>query len=69
MTVAKLDHALHTLFVHTLSFPCSIGSEETKNGALMDRQIQRIDGAVLPKVFGEPLCFNGKCLWLHSCTS
>jgi hypothetical protein len=50
-------------------FPCSIWSEETKDGALIDRQIQRIDGAVPTKVFGEPLCFDGKCLWLHSCTS
>src|SRR3989442_15497304 len=39
--------------------PGSIGPEEAKDGALMDRQIQHINGAVRTKVFGEPRCLDG----------
>src|SRR5205085_4536990 len=54
--------------VQTCALPiCAVGAEEAEDGSLPYGQVQIIDGAVPPKLFGESRCFDSERLRLHRC--
>jgi|SRR5205814_3769125 len=48
-------------------FASAIRSEEAEDGSLLDRLVQTVNGTMSTELFGEPRCFDGKCVWLHMC--